>query len=327
VFEIKPEIELGKYIGVEVERVKLPVTDAQVEEALKRLQESHARLEPLERRELVERGDFVVVDLTASIAGKPFPEGSAQNYTIEVGAQRELPEFEDGLVGLTVGTETVIQVPFPPDHHNRQIAGKTVTFAVTIREIKHKVLPALDDEFAKDQGEYGSLEELRAAVRKRLEEELKQVEDEDLKEKILTRLIETHPFTPPIAMVERQTRYLIERQQQSRTSRHEADLETPPTNEQLRKELESRAVRQVKATLLLEKISQKENIEVSERELQERIEILARAAGDRAKTVREFYSRREARDDLRAQMVFDRALRFLLARAVITDRVSAPAKG
>jgi trigger factor len=326
IFEVKPAIEVGNYIGIEVQRVKLAVTDAEVVESLKHLQESHARLEPVENRDIVERGDFVTLDFTGTIAGKVVPGAKSENYLMEVGAGQAVPEFENGVVGLKVGAETVIQANFPADYPNRQIAGKTVDFSVVVREIKHKVLPALDDEFAKDHGEYGSLEELKIAVRKRLEEELKQIQDEALKEQILSRLIEAHPLTPPSTMVERQTRYLIERQQ-NRTPRQAASgAETAPTTEELRKDLESRAARQVQATLLVEKISQREKIEISDKELQERVETLARAAGDRAKTVREFYSRSESRADLRAQMVFERTLRFLLERASIKEIDSAALK-
>jgi trigger factor len=325
VFEVKPEIDVKNYLGVEVQRLKLSVTDAEVEESLTRLQESHARLEPVESRDVVAPGDFVTVDFTGTIGGKLFPGGKGENYVVEVGARKTLPEFEDRMVGLKVGTETTVQVTFPPGSPDRQIAAKTADFTVIVREIKRKVLPALDDDFAKDHGEYGSLKELKTAIRRRLEEELKQIEDEGLKEQILSRLIEAHPFTPPKVMVERQTRYLLERQQ-NRTPQPTSSAEAVPTTEQLRKELEGRALRQVQATLLVERISQQEAIDVSDQELQERIETLSRAAGERAKTVREFYSRSESRDDLRAQMVFDRTLRFLLERATIKESDSAPLK-
>jgi trigger factor len=324
VFEVKPEIEVKNHIGVEVEKIKLSVTDTQVEEALKRLQESQARLEPVENRDVVEQGDFVALDFAGTVAGKTFAGGKSQNYLLEVGAGQALPQFEEGIAGLQVGVEKILQVPFPPDYSNREIAGKTVDFFVVVREIKRKVLPALDDEFAKDHGEYGSLDELKRAVRKRLEDELKLIQDEELKEQILNRLIETHPFEPPLAMVERQTRFLMERQ--SRTSRQAPSESVPaPTTEETRKSIESRAVRQVQATLLVEKIAQTEKIEVSDKDVQERIDTLVRAAGDRAKTLREYYSRPDSRDELRAQIAFDRTLNFLLQRATVKE-IDAPPK-
>ena len=319
VFEIKPEIEVKDYLGIEVEKVKLSVGDGQVEEALKRLQEGHARLELVEGREVVQWGDFVTLDFEGMIAGKPFSGGKGENYTLEVGAGHALPQFEEAVTGLQLGQQHAIQVHYPETYPNKEIAGKTVAFSVTVREIKQKVLPVLDDDFAKDHGEHGSLVELKAAIRQRLEGELKHYQDEDLKEKIISRLIETHAISAPPSMIERQTRHLMERYQNQTAGRPAQDGDPTPPMEEVRKTLEARATRQVQATLLVEKVSQSENITVSDKELQERVDNFARAAADRGKGVREFYSRPEARDDLRAQMVFDRTVNFLLDRAKINE--------
>jgi len=324
VFEIKPPIEVKDYLGIEVEKVKLFVTDEQVDEALRRLRESHARLEPVENRTIVQSGDFITLDFEGSIAGKPFQGGKGENYFLEVGGGQALPQFEEAVIGLTQGVPTKIQVAYPENYSNDELAGKTVDFSVMVREIKQKVLPELDDDFAKDHGECGSLVELRAAIRSRLKDELEHIQKEELKEQIIGRLIGTCSFAPPPTMVERQTRYLMERYQNRGLGQSVSGPQTPPSLEETRKTLEGRALRQVQATLLVEKISQLENIEVSDKEVQERVDNLTRAAGDRAKTVREAYSRPDTRDDLRAQMVFDRTLGFLLERALIKE-VDAPA--
>jgi trigger factor len=324
IFEIKPAIEVKDYLGIEVEKVKLFVNDDQVNEALRRLQESHARLEPVENRTIVQQGDFVTLDFEGSIAGKPFQGGKGENYFLEVGGGQALPQFEEAVIGLTQGVPAKIQVVYPENYSNSELAGKTVDFFVVVREIKQKVLPEVDDDFAKDHGECGSLAELRAAIRTRLENELEHVQQEELKEQIINRLIEACSFAPPPTMVERQTRYLMERYQNRGLGQSASGPQTPPSLEETRKTLEGRALRQVQATLLVEKISQLENIEVSDKEVQERVENLARAAGDRGKAVREAYARPDTRDDLRAQMVFDRALNFLLERALLKE-VDPPA--
>lgn len=321
VFEVKPPVEVKDYLGIEVEKVKLLVTDDQVNEALHRLQESHARLEPVEDRTVVQRGDFVALDFEGSISGKPFPGGKGENYFFELGGGQALPQFEEAVIGLTQGAPAQIQVAYPENYSNKELAGKTVDFSVVVREIKKKVLPEIDDDFAKDHGECGSLAELKTAIRVRLENELKQIQQEELKEQIVGRLIQSCSFAPPPTMVERQTRYLMERYQNQGVGQGASGA---PSLEEARKTIEERARRQVQATLLVEKISQLENIEVPDKEVQERIENLIRAAGDRAKTVREAYSRPEARDDLRAQIIFDRTLNFLLERALIKE-VDAPA--
>ena len=315
VFEVKPEIEVKDYVGVEVEKVRLAVTDSQVEAALERLRESYARLEPVTDREVVQQGDFVTLDFEGSIAGKPFAGGKGENYLLEVGGGQTLPQFEDAIAGLKVEEQQTISVTYPENYSNRELAGKAVDFSVTVHDIKGKVLPTLDDEFAKDHGQCASLQELKATIRTRLENELKQIQGEELKEQIISRLIERHSFTPPPAMVERQTRYLMERYQ----NRGASQSEPSPSLEETRKTLEGRALRQVQATLMVEKIAGLENIEVSDKEVQERVDNLARAAGEKGKAMREFYSRPDARDELRAQLVFDRTLGFLLERAKIEE--------
>jgi trigger factor len=225
-----------------------------------------------------------------------------------------------------VGEPHKVQVTYPENYSNREIAGKAVDFLVIVREIKQKVLPELDDDFAKDHGECGSLSELKEAIRRRLEDELSSVQDENLKEQIITRLIESHSFTPPPSMVDRQTRYLMERYHDRVPGRGASESEPSPTTDEIRKTLETRAARQVQATLLVEKIAELEKIEIAEKEIQERVDQLARVAGDRAKSVRELYSRPDKRDDLKAQLIFDRTLGFLLEHAQIREVDRPPSK-
>jgi trigger factor len=316
VFEIKPQIEVKDYLGLPIEKPRIAVTEAQVDEALRRLQENHARLEPVADREVVEKGDFVTLDFEGSLDGKPFSGGKAQNYVLEVGAGQALAQFEEAVVGLKLGERKTVSVTYPEDFPNKEIAGRLVEFSLVAHEIKRKVLPALDDDFAKDHGECASLEELKNRLRQRLQEEMTRYQTDDLKEQALSRLIERHSFSIPQAMVERQTRYLMERYQNQMGAQR---TEQPAPMEEVRKTLEERAMRQVRATLLVEKIAELEKIEVSDKEVQERVDLLARAAGEQAKNLREYYARSEARDDLRTQMIFDRTLGFLLDRATVRE--------
>jgi trigger factor len=205
-FEVKPAIEVQEYLGIELERAKLSISDEQVESALTRLQESHARLEPVENRDVVRQGDFVTIDFEGSISGKSFAGAKGTNYTLQIGSGQALPQFENALVGLRVGERDTIQVTYPDNYANQEVAGKLVDFVVSVRDLKQKVLPALDDEFAKDHGECASLDELRAKLRERLEDELKHYQEEELKEQLVSRILERHSITPPPAMIERRER-------------------------------------------------------------------------------------------------------------------------
>jgi trigger factor len=318
VVQVKPEIEVQNYLGVEVEKVKLSVDDGQVELGLRRLQDAYARLEPVEDRDRVEQGDFILIDFDGSIEGKPFAGGKRQNTHIEVGRGQTLPQFEEALVGLKKGSEHTMSVAYPQDFSNQELAGRTAAFRVVVREIKKKILPALDDEFAKDHGECATLEELREKIRNRLESELIEIQARELKEQLLARLIEGHRFEVPQALVEQQVRYLKERH----LARREA--EALPLTEEMRKEIEAQALRQVQGTLLIEKIAAVENIQVTDEELRQEIDRLARSAGERGAALRELYRREDASESLRSEMIFERALGWLLQRAKVKE-VQPPA--
>lgn len=312
--EIHPEIELKNYLGIELEKARLVVDDAQVEKALQGLRDAHAQLVPLEERDRVERGDFVLLDFFGRIDGKPFTGGAGEGYGLEIGGGKVLPRFEEAIVGLKKEEEQIVSVPYPEDYPRRELAGKVAEFRVVVREIKKKILPGLDDEFAKDHGECATLAELREKIRGRLQEELNRIQIKQLREQLLTRLIEGNPFEVPQGLVEEQLRYFLER------SRGAAGGDAAgEADDAARKEAAGPALRQVQAALLIEKIAAAEKIEVADKEIQGEIDRLAHGAKEQGKLVREFYQRADARDDLRAQLLFDRTLDSLLERAKVKE--------
>lgn len=319
VVEVKPEIEVKNYSGLEVERVKLEVEDGQVEEALRSFQDAHAQLQPVEGREVIERGDFVVLDFVGTVQGKAFAGNKGENYLLQVDGGGTLPQFGEALVGLKTGVEHSVTLSLPKEHTNPELAGKEAVFSVHVREIKNKVLPTLDDEFAKDYGECGSLDELKEKVRGRLESELKEIQTRELKEQLLTQLIEAHNFEVPASMLDQQLRYLLEPHQRRSESPNSSDGSPAPSMENLRKELEPQARRQVQGTLLIESISAKEKITVADQELQQRVDELVRSVKDRGVALRDFYKRKEGQEDLRSQMVYERTLDFLLECAKVKE--------
>lgn len=316
--EVKPEVEVKNYRGLELKKAKLSVDDDQVERTLQRIQDAHAQLVPVEDRDVVLCGDFLTLDFVGSIDGHPLPGGKNENYALEVGGGSALPEFEQALVGLKKDQQHTMSVPYPTDYLNKELAGKVAEFSVTVREIKKKVLPPLDDEFAKDRGDCSTLEELKQKIRTQLEAELREFQTGELKEQLMDRLVEAHAFDVPPSMVDRQVRYLVERHQSRQRSQGVSAGENPST-EELRKELQPHARRQVMATLILEKIAEIEKVEVSDGELQKRIEEAARVAGDRAAAVRNYYERADARENLRSQMIIDRTIDYLLQHAEMKE--------
>lgn len=313
--EVKPEIELKDYRGVEVQRVKLEVTDEQVETALSQLQDRHAQLEPVEGRDLVTEGDFIFVDYTGTVEGKPFPGSKAENFAVEVGSGRSMVEFERGCVGLRRDVPGEFSVTLPDNYPADEFAGKVAEFRVVVKDIRRKHRPEIDDEFARDVSDCAGLAELKDTIRTELARELDELQSRQLKDQILKSLVDRHSFEVGRSLVEREVRYLAERE----TAAADPARGENRTREELREQLEPEARRRVKAMLLIEKISAAENIEAPEEEVNHRIERMVRSAGERAQTVREFYRREDAREELRSQIVSEKTLEFLLEHAKISE--------
>ncbi|OGP87445.1 MAG: trigger factor, partial [Deltaproteobacteria bacterium RBG_16_48_10] len=202
IIEIRPDFKIEGYLGLNIEGKKEEVKDEEVEERVKGLQNLHANLKTVPEPRPIQNGDFVILDYEARMEGKPLEEGKALDYTIEVGSGRFIPAFEEKLIGTKPEEEKEIEVSFPEDYGYKKWAGKIITFHVKIKEIKEKVLPPLDDEFARDLGNYSSLEELKAQLKQDLEKEKKLALDRQLKDQLVDQLIQSHPFELPESLVE-----------------------------------------------------------------------------------------------------------------------------
>lgn len=316
VVDVKPDIELGNYRAIPLERVRAEVGDEEVDRALAELRERSAQLEPVEDRVRVEEGDYVLVDFSATVDGEPFPGSTAEGYPVDIGAGQSLPEFEQGLVGMEREAPRTLVVNLPASVQDERMAGKQAEFEVTVRDIRRKVLPPLDDEFARDYGECDSLPELREKLRSDLQREVDAFQDRRLQDRIVDRLVEEHDFEAPPSMVDLELSYLVER---AKARRDPSGADAPaPTADELREELTPQARSQVKARLLLEKIAAAEGIAASDEEVDRRVEALARASGEQAGPVRERYRQDRARAVLRSQIQSGKTLDFLLREADVT---------
>lgn len=316
VVDVKPDIELGNYRAIPLERVRAEVGDEEVDRALAELRERSAQLEPVEDRVRVEEGDYVLVDFSATVDGEPFPGSTAEGYPVDIGAGQSLPEFEQGLVGMEREAPRTLVVNLPASVQDARMAGKQAEFEVTVRDIRRKVLPPLDDEFARDYGECDSLPELREKLRSDLQREVDAFQDRRLQDRIVDRLVEEHDFEAPPSMVDLELSYLVER---AKARRDPSGADAPaPTADELREELTPQARSQVKARLLLEKIAAAEGIAASDEEVDRRVEALARASGEQAGPVRERYRQDRARAVLRSQIASGKTLDFLLREADVT---------
>lgn len=279
--EVKPEVTLGEYKGLEVEVEKTEVSDEDVEEALKQLQEQQAELIVKEEGEVVE-GDTVTIDFEGFIDGEPFEGGAGNNYPLEIGSGQFIPGFEEQLVGKKTGEETEVEVTFPEDYHEERFANEKALFKVTIHEIKEKELPELDDEFAKDQ-DVENLEELKTQTKERIEAERKQEQENQKRDQLLKQVADNATVEIPQIMIRQETdRMVQEFEQQLQMQGMNIEQFTKvsgQTEEEIREVMVENAEPRVKQNLVIEQIIKEENIEVSEEELNEQLEEMAKMYG------------------------------------------------
>ncbi|MEF8793669.1 trigger factor [Thiohalorhabdus sp.] len=278
-FEVYPEVEPAGYKGLELTKRTAEVDDAAIDETLQRLREMRADYQPVERA--AAEGDQLLIDFSGKIDGEPFEGGEASDYQMELGSGRHLKEMEEGLVGATAGATYTIQVPFPEDYPREDLAGKTAEFEVTVKEVREKRLPEVDEAFLQAFGvEDGKVETLRNDIKEGLEREVTEREREELRRQVFEKLAEGNDFEVPEQLVERQLDRMVESHKEQYRQQG-LDPETLQLDTQeLREEFRDNAVRQVKVGLLIPEIARVEGIEVSEEEVRNELMRLADQYGD-----------------------------------------------
>jgi trigger factor len=313
-FEIKPVLDVTGYQGLQLEKAKLNVTDLDIEQQLKNLQDSHATLKAVEGRE-ARSGDCVVIDAEGSIEGKPFDGSSLKNHLLEIAPESFLPGFSDQLIGMKAGQEKVFPLAVPEGYARDDMTGKTIDFKVHLQQIKEKILPVLDDEFARDLGAYADLAELKEKIRTSLTAQRQQQIQADLKEKIAATLIENNAVEVPPAMIEQQIRNMIVSMQQRLHSQGLNFENFPYSIEKLSEIYREPAEKQVRTSLLLEAIAEKEHISVSEEDIENRYREIAQSLNQNPAAVRKSIEP----DLIKAQLLEEKALDFIITHATITE--------
>ncbi len=316
--EVRPDVTVNNYEGIEVDKRVRQVQEQEVDEALRRLAESFAQLHPISDRNHVESGDVVRLDFAAFINGKPAPGLQGKGRLLETGKEVVFPGFQEHLVGAKKGSAIEFSLPFPKEQEGEEEATNRVAhFRVTINELLRKEVPQLDDEFAKDHGECATLGELREKIRQNLQHALDRQAESQLEDALLAQLVERNPFAAPPSLVrEQERRILIE----AGLLRPEEDLEAGKAAlpEQLRSDVSARALKQVQSFLLLDALAKQIGIIVQEEEVQKRIEEIVAATGvERRQQVQAFYERQENRVALERRLQQEKTLRFVIDKAQI----------
>ena len=316
--EVKPEIKIEGYTGLNIEGKKESAKEEEVEERLKGLQNLHAQLRTVPEPRPIQSGDHVIIDYEARMDNKPLEEGKAVDFTVEVGSGRFIPALEEKLVGLNLEEEKEIEIPFPEDYGYKKWAGKTVSFLVKVKEIKEKVLPPLDDEFAKDLGDYASLEDLKAKLKEEIEKEKELMLDRQLKDQMIEQLIQANSFEIPESMVVEQAKALVSDTKLRLASQGIALKNLNIPEEKLQEDYREVAQKQVRTYLILEKIAIQEGMTVTDEEADERLQSISERTHQKLDVVKRYYEKNGLIPELKTGILTDKTLNFLLEKANIS---------
>ena len=316
--EVEPDIEPTDYTGLDLEKPVPVVTDVEVETNMEQMRQMFAVLEDVEEDRGTQNGDFVTINFEGLLEGKKLPELKAENYLLEIGSKKFIPGFEEQLPGLKKGEKKNIEVHFPDDYQVARLAGKDVEFAVEIKDIRIKRLPAIDEQFLKNFDKYNSIEELRAVVKKRIEEEKKKHFQTAFERNISNKLLEKNVFEVPDVFIEQQIYYMINDTQSRMVSQGMDPKKAEELSMSLHDHFRDEAAKIVKTSLLLDRIARKESIAANDDEVENRIKEFAVQRSQDYQTLRKSLEKDGLIENIRSEIINLKTYEFIEANANIT---------
>ncbi len=313
--QTKPEVELGKYKGIELKKIEYNVSDKDIEHELGHMAEHNARLITVEDRP-VEKGDIAIIDFEGLLDGKPFEGGKAEKHELEIGSNTFIPGFEDQVIGMKIDEEKDLNVTFPEDYFSKDLAGKPVIFKVKLHEIKKKELPKMDDEFAKDVSEFDTLEELKNSIKDRLQKENDEKAKYETEDAAIKAVCDDVKLDIPSGMIETEIDNMLKDteqrlQYQGLTLEQYYKLIGKPETV-LRDEMKETAEKNVKSRLVIEAIIKAEDIKPEEEKVEEKLKEMAKSYG---KTEEEMLKNTYLKDYITENMKVEKAIDFIIENA------------
>lgn len=313
---VKPQATVKDYKGIEVKKVSTRVTKKDVEAELEKIREKNARIVTVEDREL-KNGDISIIDFEGFTDGKAFEGGKAENFELTIGSGQFIPGFEDQMIGMKVDEQRDINVKFPEEYHAKDLAGKDATFKVKLHEIKEKVLPEIDDEFAKDVSEFDNLEDYKKDLNKKIKADKENHAKIDMEQEAIDKFIEKVEVTIPEEMIDSEVDKMIE-EMNANLSYQGLNIDQylqyiGTTLDEYKKQMRDQAQRRIKLDLGLEYVAKEEKVEVEEKDIDEKIKELAAQYGN--KDDDSLLKNENARNYMRQQLVYEKTMK------VITDNI------
>lgn len=314
---VKPEVKLGEYKGVEVDKYSNRVTSKEIDAKLEEERNKNARIITVEGRP-VQNEDEVILDFEGFVDGVPFEGGKGENYNLTIGSNTFIPGFEEQLIGAEVEKEVEVNVTFPEDYHSEELKGKAATFKCTVHEIKAKELPELDDEFASEVSEFDTLEELKADIKAKIKDQKVAEGKKAQEDQAIEAIIAASEMDIPEAMVKTEARQMVEsfaqRIQQQGLSMDQYMQFTGMTVDKMLEEMMPQAEKRIQTRLVLEAIVDAENITISDEKLDEEVEKMAEMYSMKAEELKSYMGEGE-KEQMKKDIAIEEAVK------VITDNV------
>ena len=317
VVAVKPEVTLGQYKGVEVQKVKADVTDADIDAEINSVRNKNSRLVTVEDR-AVENGDLVTIDFDGYVDGKRFDGGKGDDYPLTIGSHTFIDTFEEQLIGKNIGEECEVNVTFPEEYHAKELAGKPAVFKVTVKEIKRKELPELNDEFAGEVSEFETLEEYKNDVKAKLSLTKQKEAATENENHVVDKVVENATMDIPEPMIESQVNNMVNdyaRRMQSQGLSLEQYMQfTGMTIDTLKEQMKPQAVKRIQTRLVLEAIVKAENITVSDEAVEKEIADMAESYKMEVAQIKE-YMGENGIEQMKEDLAVQEAVDFLVAEA------------
>ena len=306
--EVEPQIDPQGYLDMALEKEELAVTEGETESRLEEIRKMFGTLEEVVEDREIRNGDFVTIDFEGAVDGEKPEEMKRQDYFLEIGSKTMVPGFEDQLIGEKIGTTKEIKIKFPDEYQVKNMAGKEATFTITIKNLKEKKLPELDENFVKNFDKYESLDALKEDVRKSLIEDHQRKISADLSKQIVDKLLEQNVFEVPSSFVERQIYFMMMEAQKRLISTGMDPEMIAQVSGSWHNKYKDEATRIVKSSLLLKSIAQKESIEVTDAELEERLREIAQQYSQNYEAIKDSFDedmKENVRNEVLNKKVFD----------------------
>jgi trigger factor len=322
-FEVRPQVELKTYEGLEIEKEIFAVDPKELDSILENIRNSRASSEDVTELRSAQKGDIAVIDFKGMIDGQPLERGDGTDHPLELGSKSFIDGFEDGIIGMTVGQTKTLKLNFPENYH-ADLSGKAVEFEVTLKKLRTKVLPELNDEFVTNMtGAPGKLEDLKNNIRKDLEDRQNKKTEEQLKENLLKKLISLNELEIPQSLVREQKKLLVQDMQKQMANDGMSEADYEQYKDKWDADFEKTARQMIHVAYLIDAIAEREKLHCTKEDIETKFDEYAKQTGIELARIREFYSKAESMNRLVHKITEEKVIGFLLGKSKIKE---VPAK-